>query len=868
MQLSHESYRARWLLLVSVWVLAAATLFFQSRLVRTYLDTAGNLGLRGAATANTPLKQAFPSFAADGQVWTRHALSLIEGDSVRLRHTTIDNAPYGREVHWNSAWAWTIATAGRIQHLFTGEPIPTAVERATLWLNPAVMFLMVVLLSAWATTRGGAIAGIVVAITMTCHDRIFEGFFPSYVDHHGLLSVAVVGLSLGAVFMGAGWWQPSDPNSPSVLPKSPESARRSAMFSALSGACGLWVSAASIIPPIAIIGLSGVIAIVVQGRSAASQGAQFDPDTWRTWGRFGAGASLFFYLVEYFPNHMGFRLEPNHPVHALAWLGGGELIAQFGEHWLSRRPLLALDWRKLIWPLVAVSMAPLVLAIGRDKVFTLIDPFLATLHRDYIQEFLPIWKTLRSFDAQAVFQSVIVGCSPLIAAILTLSYRRRASPIILWFATIAGCVFMTMACWQSRWLLNFTGIQIGLVLVLVSVWTATFRPAWRWGFALFLASLLFVPNAVTRYVGAISDLKARRVSPKDALAALNRDIAATLRGSQPTGDIVLLSSPNGSVGVGYYGRFKTLGTLYWENNDGLKSAAAILGARDDREAATLIRAHGVTHVAIISEENFISEYYKLLHPQASLAETKKCFGARVLLDRQVPQWLQMIPYRVPDDLASLKVVVMLFKVNFKQNLAEAIYNVALTQISQDALEDADKTLEILTAQAAHNYQPWLRRAELQMLRMNWAQATEFYLKGIALAPKHERAALTISAASTLYSRKQHALAIKLYRAALADQFVPEIASFLAWILATSEDVSVRNGKQALELAEAVLKTDPNSPSYLNVLAAALAETGRFADAVTVAERSVANARLRGEAAAIPPFEARLQVLKSGKPLRQ
>src|SRR5215217_2672852 len=101
MQLSHESYRVRWLLLVSVWLLAGTTLFFQSRMVNEYLTTSGNLGLRGAATAGTPLKQAYPAFAADAQMWTRHAMALVDGNSARLRFTTIDNAPLGREVHWN-----------------------------------------------------------------------------------------------------------------------------------------------------------------------------------------------------------------------------------------------------------------------------------------------------------------------------------------------------------------------------------------------------------------------------------------------------------------------------------------------------------------------------------------------------------------------------------------------------------------------------------------------------------------------------------------------------------------------------------------------------------------------------------------------
>ena len=86
-------------------------------------------------------------------MWARHAMSLVEGDGGRLRYTTVDNAPFGREVHWNSAWAWVIATAGRIQHLFTGQPLPTAIERSTLWLNAVMLFGFVVLFSAWATRR-------------------------------------------------------------------------------------------------------------------------------------------------------------------------------------------------------------------------------------------------------------------------------------------------------------------------------------------------------------------------------------------------------------------------------------------------------------------------------------------------------------------------------------------------------------------------------------------------------------------------------------------------------------------------------------------------------------------------------------------
>ena len=867
MQLSHESYRTRWLVLVAAWTLAAFTLFHQTTLVRDYLEIVGQLGLRGATTASTPLRQAYPAFAADGEVWVRHALSLLEGHDVRLRYTTIDNAPNGREVHWNSAWAWAIAGAGWVYHLFTGQPLANSVEKATVWLNPCTLFALIVILSAWATRRSGVIVGVILVAAMTCNDRIFEGFFPTYVDHHGLLTVTALGTVLGAVVMGGGWWQEREPGTMPLLPDSPKSARTAAMFSAFVGACGLWVSAASAIPPIAIVGIAGAVSIIVHGRTVRAQGAKFDGEAWRLWGRVGAVASILFYFVEYFPRHLGFRLEPNHPFHAIAWLGGGELVAQLGERWLAPREQRWANAKVLIWPLIAVSIVPVTIAIGGARVFSVLDPFMSRLHNDYIQEFLPLWRTLRGFDAKLVFQILVVDSLPLIAAVATLSYRRHESPMVLWFATIIAALLNFMAWGQSRWLLNASGAQVCLAIVVLACWTVAYRPLVRWLAALVMVGAVFVPTGVMRINGSSQEVRDRRVSPKDANASLFRDIAAVLRASQPTGEIVLLASPNASTQIGYYGRFKTLGTLYWENSAGLKAAAGILGARTDKEAVDLIKAHGVTHVALIAEENFIAQYYELLHPKATVEEIKRCFGYQIFADKVVPQWLQMLPYSVPDDLKGLKPTIMLFKVNFQQSTAEALYNVAMAQIAMDAIEDAERNLDILIKQVPHLYQPWLRKGELLIARHNWAEATEHFLKAISLAPVAERPALYVSSAGTLYYHGQHALAVRVYRAGLAERRTPELVCFLAWVLATSNDDSVRNGKEALELAQEALRAEPNSPTMLNARAGALAENGRFPEAIDACDRAVAAARVRGEAAAMQIFQQRLGILKEGKPLR-
>jgi cytochrome c-type biogenesis protein CcmH/NrfG len=53
---------------------------------------------------------------------------------------------------------------------------------------------------------------------------------------------------------------------------------------------------------------------------------------------------------------------------------------------------------------------------------------------------------------------------------------------------------------------------------------------------------------------------------------------------------------------------------------------------------------------------------------------------------------------------------------------------------------------------------------------------------------------------------------------------------LAWILATSTDPALRNGARSVELAQRALRISGDHPVLLQTLAAAYAESGRFAEA--------------------------------------
>lgn len=870
MRLSHETRHSRWLALAVLWLATAVYLGVQTALVSNFLDLTGQFGLRGKAAPETPMKAAYPIFAADAQTWVRHAVNLAEGDSVRLRHTMIDNAPQGREVHWNSPWAWAIAASGKLHAVITGKSFRESVEVSVRWLNPLAQWLLMVLFSWWAARRGGMVAGVLVGLAMICKDRLYEGFFPSYADHHGLLTTAVLGCVLGMVFMGAGWWRRSEDGEIAVMPGSPEEARGAARFSALAGAAGMWVSAASVIPGIAVAGLAGLATLLITNRNDARGRVQaFDPETWRVWGRTGAAASFAFYLIEYFPNHLGLRLEANHPLYSLAWFGGAEIIAQAGERWLGPSSARWQNPGRLAWPIALVLLPPgSILALG-SKVFLVADPLLAKLHADYIQEFQPIWKTVGGMESRVKLMLLLNDVLPAMAGLGLVAALRRQTPPVLTAASAAAVALLGLGALQSRWMLNASAAQVPVTLAVVCWILTRARARPRMIVGLALVAAIFLPAAVTRLTGSLDDSAHRRVGVKDIACTLSRDIAAVIRKSQPEGEITLLSSPNGSTGIGYYGGFRTLGTLYWENLAGLKAAGEILAAKTDDEAARRVRESGVTHIALVSEENFISQYYLLLNPGATPQQTMDCFGNRVLFSKVLPTWLRILPYAVPEDLKSLNVVVMLFKVNFEQTTSEAFYHIALAQAAAGEKQAAIATFDRVIAEAPGDPKPRLRKAEMLLDAASWEAGARSALEAAALLSGAESRQIKVNAAGRLYRGGQHGLAAEIYRAELAAGDDPEMQAFLAWILATSKDDAIRDGREALRLAEQLIgRTQPPTALALSVLSAALGENGRFDEAMKACEAALANARQAKDGATIEILGRRLELLRTGKPIRE
>ncbi len=113
---------------------------------------------------------------------------------------------------------------------------------------------------------------------------------------------------------------------------------------------------------------------------------------------------------------------------------------------------------------------------------------------------------------------------------------------------------------------------------------------------------------------------------------------------------IVLSDPTSSTYLGYYGDFRSVGTLYWENLDGLRAAADIWTTDSDAHAARLIADRGVAYIAWFSDADFIGAYHELLYPGRRRAGIEGAFGRRVFTEGRLPPWLRVIPYTIPSDL--------------------------------------------------------------------------------------------------------------------------------------------------------------------------------------------------------------------------
>ena len=125
-------------------------------------------------------------------------------------------------------------------------------------------------------------------------------------------------------------------------------------------------------------------------------------------------------------------------------------------------------------------------------------------------------------------------------------------------------------------------------------------------------------------------------------------------------------------------------------------------------------------------------------------------------------------------------------------------------------------------------------------------------------------------ASCLSAQDENQMALADYEQALSlDSKLAEAYNGLAWILATAPEDGIRNGLKAVGHAEQAVSLADQSERflYMDTLAAAYAEAGRFADAVAMQSKAISLIPEDYDSKQVAQFKARLKSYQARKPWR-
>jgi len=667
--------------LLRCWPAVVMTTCLAAALVTTGLDVSRNWRVLDAVTgvpylddslhAGSPAlppgcrSAVFQTFSLDSQWYVMHTSQMLRDAAVRVRSTRQDNAPFGRDVHWSAAIPWVAgATATGLAFRNGGEAVDHVTTAAMV--VPAgiqavgAALLLLVCWRAWGFPGASALAVMYLAFP-----AIAVRFQPSDIDHHGLAET----LALGQVIaLHAGLAAAARGGQPGSRDR-----RRPIAWWVLSGIFGgvvMWINAQTAQLSLTASTLGLIVCLCVPSLGIRER---LRPVDVLAWGVAGGLTSLVFYAVEYFPALRSCRLEVNHPLWALSWISGAWFLATFvgrrgpGTGAMRPGPLLAGRLAAgfvTVFPLLLVGFL-------RAGVFIPSDPFIYRLHVAAIREYEPLFAhygtfedtwTVVAFFLPHVCAAILTGCWLIVGG----QDRGRIAVGVLFFATTATVV-QAASILQVRWQHLAAGIWAVYAAALIAGLLAADVSRWRrWLVVGTVVVVMGVATAPMVLLGAdaVKELRQGVESVPRAFAPtlMLREIAHWLARDAAPRQPVVLTDPSSATELAFYGNCQVIGTLYWENETGLKRTAMLF--REDDEAAfrQAVEAAGVTHIVIPSWAGLAcAKAYDFPGVGRPLAARKPSFVDRLVDGQEHPAWLEEVPTRLPEMLGMKRSSVKLYR---------------------------------------------------------------------------------------------------------------------------------------------------------------------------------------------------------------
>ena len=204
----------------------------------------------------------------------------------------------------------------------------------------------------------------------------------------------------------------------------------------------------------------------------------------------------------------------------------------------------------------------------------------------------------------------------------------------------------------------------------------------------------------------------------------------------------------------------------------------------------------------------------------------------------------------------------------RPDYSEASCNLANALLSRADMDGAIVHYMACLALSPNQAEAQYNLASALLRKGRTEEAIDHYRKTLELRPENADAHANLGSAFLAKDRIQDAIA--QYRDALA--IAPEnvaAQSNLAWLLATSVDASLRNGPEAVLLAEQASRhSSGNRQVILRILAAAYAEAGRFAEATETAQQALQLSDDRDNTVLADALRKEIALYQSGLPFHK
>ena len=607
--------------------------------------------------------------------WIAETQQLLATKTWRLWRVESENAPLGRDVHSASPYRWWLALIAEIKHAVSGISRGLAVEKAALVAEPILHCLLALSTAVFVARRFGAVSATLVALGWALLFPLAATLLPGVPNQSGLVLACAVWSVLPLLASAGKNQNPSQ--------------HRDYFISGVAGGLGLWISASDQVPILLGIAAGGIIAAGANRWWKIDLKDKLQADEsrpWLNWAAAGAGTCLLTYLAEYYPTHFSFRLEVNHPLYGIVWIGLGCLLMYVDAWSFAKR--LPRRGRDLICLGAAIAtIVALLVAVRLEEGSTffisdLLDNRLTNLPGNFTAPNFLAWLTRDGINLTAVATTL-----PVLFAVVAIWPRRKefvswlSGPRILAMGPLL--VAVAMALFHLR---RWAAVDVLLLILLASNAGAANQPtpstARGFGWRMIVTGLIFLPG-IFPLVTSLANSISTELSNGDVESLIERDLAHWITDHSGAGaDTVILAPPERTASFCFYGGLRGLATPSWENQAGIAAAARIVGEIKPDTVQSLLGERAVTHIILPSWDTDLNSFARLASrkPEDSFLHA--------LQQWSLPPWIRPLPYPLPNlpGLEGRSVVVL--RVTDENNRVVALSRLAEYFLETDQLEPA------------------------------------------------------------------------------------------------------------------------------------------------------------------------------------